>query len=124
MPRQVLITNTSQPHRRSIRARYCALFGCQLRGLMFCRHLPSDEGLLLVQRRDSRLDASIHMLFMWIDLAVAWIDSSGKVVDTRLARRWRLAYLPARPACYVLEMAVENLQYFNVGDQVSFEDLE
>ena len=124
MPGQVRITNTSQPHSHPIRARYCASFWCQLRGLMFRRAMPPGEGLLLVQRRDSRLDASIHMLFMWIDLAVVWINSNEQVVDVRLARRWRLAYLPARPARYVLEMPAEHLRDFKIGDRVSIENLD
>jgi len=90
---------------------------------MFRRHVPAGEGLLLVQSHDSRLDSSIHMLFMLIDLAVVWINSTGKVVDTRLARRWRPAYRPSEPARYVLEMPVNHLQDFNIGDQVSIEEL-
>jgi uncharacterized membrane protein (UPF0127 family) len=124
MPGQVLITNTSQPHSRPIQARYCASFGCQFRGLMFRRNLPPGQGLLLVQHHDSRMAASIHMLFMRIDLAVVWINSANQVVDVRLARRWRPAYLPVNPARYVLEVSVEHLRDFNVGDQVSIENLD
>jgi uncharacterized membrane protein (UPF0127 family) len=120
----MLITNISQPRSRPIRAGYCVSFWCQLRGLMFRRGVPAGEGLLLVQGHDSQMDSSIHMLFMWIDLAVVWINSAGQVVDTRLARRWRPAYRPSRPARYVLEMPVDHLQDFNVGDQVSFEELD
>lgn len=87
---------------------------------MFRRSLAADEGLLLVQKRDSRLDASIHMFFMCIDLAVIWIDSSGQVVDTCLAKRWHPAYLPAKPASYILETSVKNLDVFQIGDYVRF----
>ena len=83
--------------------------------------MPSGQGLLLVQGRDSRLDTSIHMLFVWMDLAVVWINSAGEVVDVRLARSWRPAYLPGRPARYVLELAAVHLNDFEIGDQLSFE---
>ena len=89
---------------------------------MFRRSLPENWGLLLVQSRDSRLDSSIHMLAMWIDLAAIWITDSGEVVDVRLARRWRPAYFPRRPARYVLEMAVSHLEDFHIGDKVRFEE--
>lgn len=87
---------------------------------MFRRFLERDEGLLLVQKRDSRLDAGIHMLFMRIDLAVIWIDSAGQVVDVHLAQRWHPAYLPVKPARFILETSVENLDVFRIGDYVQF----
>jgi uncharacterized membrane protein (UPF0127 family) len=118
----VTIHNLTRPKPQPLVARYCDSFLCRLRGLTFRRKLPDNWGLLLVQSRDSRVDSSIHMLAMWIDLAVVWITDNGEVVDVRLARRWRLAYFPKRPARYVLEMAVEHLEDFHDGDQVRFEE--
>ncbi len=117
----VTIHNTSRLQIKPIRARYCSSFACRLRGLTFRRELPPDQGLLLVQARDSRLDASIHMLFVWMDLAVIWINSAEEVVDVKLARSWRPAYLPQRPARYVLELNPGRIGDFAVGDQVKIE---
>lgn len=74
-----------------------------------------------MQSRDSRLDSSIHMFAMWIDLAVIWITNAGEVVDVRLARRWRPAYFPRQAARYVLETSVAYIDDFHIGDKVSFE---
>jgi uncharacterized membrane protein (UPF0127 family) len=120
---QVHIYNLSRPQDSAIVAQYCVSYACRLRGLMFRRSLPLREGLLLVQSRESRLDAAIHMLFMWVDLAVIWINAASEVVDVRLARRWRPMYFPMRPAMYVLELAEEHLHDFEIGDQVRFENL-
>ena len=78
---------------------------------------------MLVQGSDSRLEASIHMMFVWIDLAVVWINSGGEVVDVKLARRWRPAYVPRRPARYILEIHPDRLDEFHIGDQVIFEPI-
>jgi uncharacterized membrane protein (UPF0127 family) len=122
--RQVLVHNVSRPSLdRPVKAIFCSSFLCRLRGLTFRRSLPEGEGLLLVQGDDSRLDASIHMLFVWMDLAVVWINSAGEVVDVRLARRWSLAYAPQRPARFVLEMVPARLDEFGVGDRIQFEDI-
>jgi uncharacterized protein len=121
MPEQVLIYNQTRPNPHPIQARYCSSFLCRLRGLTFRRKLSHGNGLLLVQSRDSRVDASIHMLFVWFDLAVVWINNSQQVVDVQLARRWRPAYLPARPARYVLELPSEHMDEFCTGDQLRFE---
>jgi uncharacterized membrane protein (UPF0127 family) len=93
-----------------------------LRGLMFRSNLPQAEGLLLVEARDSHIDTSIHMLFVYMDLAVIWINSAYTVVDTVLARSWRPAYAPRRAARYILEIHPSRLNEFTIGDQVEFQN--
>lgn len=89
---------------------------------MFTKSLPARQGLLLVQHSNSVVNSSIHMMFMWMDLAVIWIDDEYFVVDRVLARRWKLAYLPKSAAKYVLETGVSHLGEFEIGDKVSFDD--
>jgi len=123
MPRDVIIQNLSRPDSPTVQAKYCDSFLCRLRGLMFRRDLPEGSGVLLVGEKESRMDASIHMLFMWMDLKVVWFDSSRRVVDVRLARRWRLAYVPVKPARFVLEISPSNRAVFEIGDWVDFKDV-
>jgi uncharacterized membrane protein (UPF0127 family) len=118
---QVLIHNRTRPAQPPIRAGYCSAFLCRLRGLMFKRSLGRDEGILMVQPTSSRLDAAIHMLFMNFDITTVWLDDDLRVVDTRLCRRWRLAYAPAAPAHYVLETHAAHQDHFQAGDQLSME---
>ncbi len=73
---------------------------------------------MLVQKHDSRIEAAIHMFFMWMDLTVVWINHACLVVDVRLARRWHPFYLPVAPACYILETHPDRIRDFQVGDQV------
>jgi hypothetical protein len=100
----------------------CNTFGTRLRGLMFRRTLGRDEGLLLVGGRDHRLDSAIHMLFVPFDLAVIWIDSGLEVADKVLARAWRAAYVPTRPAKYVLELHPVHFSAYDVGHRVEIID--
>jgi uncharacterized membrane protein (UPF0127 family) len=96
---------------------------CRLRGLMFRDCLDPDDGLLLVQGgRDSRIDASIHMLFVPFDLNVVWINTDMTVVDKIIARAWRPAYVPAKPACYILEIHPDRWDDYQIGDKVEFQD--
>lgn len=114
----VFIQNTTHPHIPPVTAKYCQSFACQLKGLSFQRTINPYEGLLLVQRSDSRFDSSIHMIGMNFDLCVAWINSEYEVVDVRLAKRWRPAYFSQKPARYVLETHVERMKDFSIGDHV------
>jgi uncharacterized membrane protein (UPF0127 family) len=88
---------------------------------MFHPPFGLEGGIVLVGKRDSRRDAAIHMFFMRMDLAVVWVDHTYRVVDVQLARRWRPAYTPQKPARFILELAPEWLQAFRVGDQLHFE---
>ncbi len=122
MPKTITIGNRNRKIEGALRIKYCDTFFTQLRGLTFRSRLPRDEGLLLVGRRDSRLDSSIHMLFVPFDLSVIWINSKMQVVGKVLAKSWRPAYFSKQPARYVLEIHHERWGDFEVGDGVEFKD--
>ncbi|OGN79992.1 MAG: hypothetical protein A2X27_03860 [Chloroflexi bacterium GWD2_49_16] len=90
---------------------------------MFRHEISHDEGLLLVQNRDSKADSSIHMLAVFMDLAIVWIDSNFSVVDVVLAKSWHPAYFPSHPARYTLEIHPDRISDFKVGDKVSFNEI-
>jgi uncharacterized membrane protein (UPF0127 family) len=85
---------------------------------MFRSRLSQDEGLLLVERNDSRLETSIHMLFVNFDLAVFWINSSMVIADKVIARSWRPAYFPKADARYTLELHTGRWDDYEIGDRV------
>jgi uncharacterized membrane protein (UPF0127 family) len=118
----IRLENKTQPLPAPLQAIYCDSFLCRLRGLMFRSSLDHSEGLLLVEGRDSRIDTSIHMLFVYMDLAVIWINSEYTVVDTILARSWRPAYAPRQAARYILEIHPDRLNEFKIGDHVEFQN--
>jgi uncharacterized membrane protein (UPF0127 family) len=103
------------------RVRWGQSFWLRLRGLMFRRHLPEDEGLIFVYGRESIMDTSIHMLFMFFAIAVVWLDKNGQVVDKKLAKPWRPFYASRKPARYVVEARPSLLDRVAVGDRLSFE---
>ncbi len=123
MPHPVSIKNLTRPLPTLATVGFCDTFLCRLRGLMFRSALGLDEGLLLVEARDSRLDSSIHMFFVPFDLAVFWIDSSMTVVDKVIAKSWKPAYLPKAPARYILEVHPERWGDYEIGDKVEFKNV-
>lgn len=102
------------------RAKWCSSFWCKLRGLMFRRSLPASEGLIFVYGRESIIETTIHMLFMAFPIAAVWLDAEGRVVDKALAKPWRLAYAPRRPAQYVIEARPDLLERVQVGERLVF----
>ena len=122
MPKQIIVQNKTREIGKPARIKYCDTFLTQLRGFTFRPQLLHDEGLLLVGKRDSRLDSSIHMLFVSFDLTVIWINSDLQVVDKVFAKSWRPAYFPKQPARYVLEIHPERWEEYEIGDVVEFQD--
>lgn len=104
------------------RAKWCQSFWCHFRGLQFVFHLPDDEGLLFVTSTDSIVNTSIHMLFMFMEIGVVWVDSAGKVVDKKLAKPWRLLYAPQQAARYYIEARPSILDRVEIGDMLSFDE--
>ena len=121
MSTDIFIQNINERIQAPPRVIYCDSFACRLRGLMFRSRLGLEEGLLLVIDRDARLDSSIHMLFVPFDLAVFWINSQMEVVDKVIARSWRPAYFPARPARYILEIHPSRYTDYEIGHKVEFQ---
>src|ERR1700690_2489154 len=110
----IYIQNLDKRIKEPVRVVYCDSFASRLRGLMFRSQLPADEGLVLVMERDSRIDTSIHMLFVSFDLAVFWINSRMEVVDKKIARSWRPAYFPIQAARYVLEIHPAHINDYEI----------
>lgn len=122
MPRPIFVNNLTRALTHPAKVGYCDSFLCRLRGLMFRSSLAKDDGLLLVERRDSRLDTSIHMFFVPFDLAVFWINSDLTVVDKVLAKSWKPAYFPKTDAKFTLEIHPDRWADYEIGDKVEIKD--
>lgn len=121
--RLVLIKNDTHPLSQPIRTGWADTFFARFRGLMLNKGITLEEGLLLVQPSETRVDAAIHMLFMNYDIAVIWMDQNRIVVDSCLAKRWSPFYMPSQSAKYIMEIRPERLAEFQSGDQVVFEEI-
>lgn len=117
----VTVWNEAQSKQILGRAQRCSSYLCRLRGLTFRRHLDEDEGLWLIGRRESRVDAAIHMLFVFFPIAAIWLDGNGDVVDAKLALPFRPYYGPRGPAKDILEGPPSLLEKVQIGDRLRFD---
>ncbi|MCJ7715999.1 MAG: DUF192 domain-containing protein [Anaerolineales bacterium] len=118
---KVNVSNKTRSLEKPLRVKNCDTFFCRLRGLMFQDELDLDDGLLLVQKNESRSNAAIHMFFVGMNLGIIWLNKDRKVVDIRLAESWKPIYTPQRPALYILEINPLRMPEFNIGDELDFE---
>ena len=121
MPRWGSIVNLSRSGEQIAKVRWCQSFLCRLRGLTFRRSLEQGEGLLLVERSESRSNTAIHMWMVLFPITAVWLDKDFQVVDMKLAKPWRV-YIPSEPAMYVLEGSAEMMQRLSLGDRLAWRD--
>ena len=114
----VKISNISLPF-TVVNVKYCDTFWSKFIGLMFSRELKPDHGIILVMEKESRINTSIHMMFMNYDLTVLWLDKELVIVDKVLARKWIPFYFPKNPAQYVVELHPSKFSEYSIGDKIS-----
>lgn len=121
MSKSVQITNETQGVTLLENGRWCDSFLTKLRGFQFTPTLTENDGLVLVEKRDSRVTTSIHMLFVKFDLGVIWVNDAGRVVDKIIAKPWALSYAPKSPARYTIELHPKQLERVEIDDLIYFE---
>jgi uncharacterized membrane protein (UPF0127 family) len=88
---------------------------------MFLKELKEDHGVVLAENKESRINTSIHMMFMNYDLTVLWLDKNWIIVDKVLAKRWVPLYFPKIPAQYVIELHPCKFTDFSIGERLSID---
>jgi uncharacterized membrane protein (UPF0127 family) len=115
-----MIKNVTTGEVIATRTKWCTNFLTRGLGLMFHPPLREEEAYVFVESKESRSLTAIHMLFVFFPLAVLWLDSSKRVVDTALARPFYPYYAPSSPAQYYVECHPVTLQKVGPGHQLEF----
>ncbi|MGJ3240474.1 MAG: DUF192 domain-containing protein [Anaerolineae bacterium] len=105
------------------RAKWCQSSWCHFKGLQFASPLDDTNGILFVYPKENITNTAIHMFFVFFEIAVVWLDSSGKVVDKTLAKPWRPFYAPSQPAQYFIEANPSLLDRVEVGEVLLFDEV-
>lgn len=113
----IKLENTSSPD-KFVNVKYCDTFWSKFLGLMFTKELKPDQGIILAEDNETRLNTSIHMMFMNYDLTVLWLDNELVIIDKILARKWLPFYIPKKPAQYVVELHPSKFSEYSIGDKL------
>ena len=119
--RKVKIRKSTPPF-TVVNVKYCDTFFGKFLGLMFSKKIARDHGLLIVEKNETRVNTSIHMMFMNYDITVLWLDRQMVIVDKVLARKWGPFYIPKQPAQYVLELHPSKFSEYSIGEQLTVLD--
>ena len=88
---------------------------------MFAKNLGKEEGIILAEKQESRINTAIHMLFMNFDITVLWLNKKLEVVDKELAKKWKPFYMSEKPAQFVVELHQSQYDNYAVGDKLFLE---
>ncbi len=92
----------------------------QFKGLMFESKQNFDYALVFPFPRETRIGASIHMMFVFFPIAAVYLDSKMIVVDIAFLNPFALNYTPKKPSTFLIEMPVSAGKKISVGDKLSF----
>lgn len=98
----------------------CNTFWRKFKGLMFRRSLDPDTVYAFVYDKESIVETSIHMFFVFFPIAVLWLDANRCIVDIVLAKPFRPYYASRQAARYFIEGAPSLLNQVSLGDKLTF----
>ncbi len=113
----VRISKTLSPI-TTVNVKVCDTFLSKFLGLMFSRELQPENGILIEEKNESRINTAIHMMFMNYDISALWLDKNMVVVDKVLAKKWMPMYCPKKPAQYVVELHSSKFSEYSIGDKL------
>ncbi len=93
----------------------------QFQGLMFERPSRFDYALVFPLPFESRVGASVHMLFVFFPLDLVFLDKGRRVIDKKEDfRPFSLNYTPKKPAAYFIELPAGRGKDIRIGDELSW----
>lgn len=90
-------------------------------GLMFKRPLKNKEAVIFILDKEGRINASIHMFFVFFSIDVVWLNKNKGVVDIRKnVKPFTPLIVPRKKAKYIIEFPNEGIKNIKIGDKLKF----
>ena len=94
----------------------------KFKGLVFEKKENFDYGLIFHLEREGRINASIHMLFVFFPIDAVFLNSKKKVVDiARNLRPFILNYTPKKAAKYIVELPIGLSEKIELDDKLKWD---
>lgn len=95
----------------------------RMKGLMFEDEKKFDYGLVMVMSKESRLESSIHMMFVFFPIEVLFLNQNKIIVDKVTLNPFHLNHTPKKAAKYVIELPKGTTKSAKLGDKVTWEKI-
>ncbi len=105
-----LVTNVRVADTSSTRAR----------GLMFKAENNFDYALVFEWKKLGRATRSLHMLFVFFEIGVLFLDEKKRVVEKAVLKPWRLNYTPRHACQTIIVLPKELISKVKIGDKLQW----
>ena len=116
-----MLYNKTQRKKVIEKVRFANGFFGKFRGLMFERKKNFDYGLVFEFGSEKRIEASIHMMFVFFPIDAVYLDSQKKVVDVATVKPFSLNYTPKKKAGFLIELPAGTAKKICTGDNLAWE---
>ncbi len=116
-----MLFNKTKNKRIMGRVRVAATSWNKLKGLMFENRERFDYALVFPLPRESTLQATIHMLFVFFPIDVVYLNKNKRVVDiVRSLQPFTPSYTPKKPSKFFIELPAGKTNGIELGDELSW----
>lgn len=92
----------------------------RFKGLMFEKKENFDYALIFEFPFESRIKTSLHMLFVFFEINVVFLNSKKEVVDKTTLKPWTINYTPKKPAKFVIEAPIKTFEKIKNKDKINW----
>ena len=99
---------------------HAATFFQKFKGLMLESKDNFDYALVFDLGSETRIGASVHMMFVFFPIDIVFLNSGRKVVDKATLKPWILNYTPKRPARHFIELPEGMAKEIKIGQRLEW----
>ncbi len=92
-----------------------------IKGLMFSKKLEKNKGVILdLGIEKERIFSSVHMLFVFQELDIIFLNDKLQIVDKVRLKPFELNYTPKGKTRFIIETNSKIISNLKVGDKLQF----
>lgn len=100
--------------------RYTDIFS-KSKGLRFAKPLRKGQAIILESAKESTMETTLDMFFVFFPIDVLWLNQEKEVVDIkRDVKPFTPIIIPRKPAKYVIELRKNTTKNIKIGDKIRF----
>ncbi|MCR4368384.1 MAG: DUF192 domain-containing protein [archaeon] len=90
----------------------------KFRGLMLEEEKNFDYALVFELGTPTRIGASVHMMFVFFPICIAFLDGNKRVFEKNILEPWALNYTPKAEAKWLVELPIRHSKKIRVGERL------
>jgi len=91
------------------------------KGLRFAKPLRRGQAIVLEAVKESTMETTIDMFFVFFPIDVLWLNKEKEVIDLRRSvKPFTPMIIPRKPAKYVVELKKGVTNNIKIGDKIEF----